>query len=91
MNKRLNSVLFIVGATVANILSMVVIFATFMVLFARFLAPHLAPGANQVILLVLFVGSVIITYVLYHRFMKWLAEKYNLQDYFGPLFGKGKR
>ncbi|MFO8042963.1 MAG: hypothetical protein R6U25_07165 [Alkalispirochaeta sp.] len=91
MNKRLNSVLFIIGATVANIVSMVVIFAAFMVLFARFLAPHLAPGANQIILLVLFVGSVIITYVLYHRFMKWLGEKYNLQDYFGPLFGKGRR
>lgn len=91
MNKRLNSVLFIIGATVANIVSMVVIFGVLMVLFARFLAPHLAPGANQIILLVLFVGSVVITYVLYHRFMKWLSEKYTLQDYFGPLFGRNKR
>ncbi|HKK48005.1 MAG TPA: hypothetical protein VJ932_02855 [Alkalispirochaeta sp.] len=91
MNKRLNSVLFILAATVANIISMVVIFGILMVLFARFLAPHLAPGANQIILLVLFVGSVVITYVMYHRLMKWLAEKYPLQDYFGPLFGRSKR
>lgn len=88
MNKRLNSVLFILAATVANIIAMVVIFGVLMVLFARFLAPHLGPGTNQIILLVIFVGSVILTYVLYHRFMRWVSGKYDLEQYFGPLFGK---
>ena len=90
MNKRLNSILFILAATIVNIVAMVLIFGVLMVLFARFLAPQLPPGANQIILLVLFVGSVVLTYVLYHRFMRWLSNKYNLEQYFGPIFGKGQ-
>lgn len=88
MNKRLNSILFILGATIVNIVAMILIFFVCMVLFARFFAPHLSPGVNQIILLVLFVGSVVLTYFLYHRLMKWLSNKYPLEEYFGPLFGK---
>jgi membrane protein implicated in regulation of membrane protease activity len=89
MNKRLNSVLFILGATIANIIVMILVFAVLMVIFARFVAPLLTPMVNQIILLVLFIGSVVITYVLYHRLMRYLSQRYNLEEYFGPLFGKG--
>ncbi|MFW5643255.1 MAG: hypothetical protein ACOCYQ_04445, partial [Alkalispirochaeta sp.] len=67
MNKRINTVLFIIGATIFNIIAMVVIFFVLMVVFARFIAPSLPPGANQIILLVLFVASVAATYLIYHR------------------------
>lgn len=90
MNKRLNTVLFILGATVFNILVMIVVFFILMVLFARFLAPSLSPGANQIILLLLFVASVAGTYVLYHRLMRWATAKYNLEAYMAPIFGKKK-
>lgn len=91
MNRRLNSVLFIIAATVANVLMMIVIFGVLLVLFARFVAPMLSPGVNQILLLVLFVGSVVLTYVLYHRLMRWLSRRYDLEKYFGPLFGRDKR
>ena len=91
MNKRLNTVLFILGATIFNILVMVVLFLILMVLFARFLAPSFPPAANQIILLVLFVGSVAATYLLYHRLMRWLTKRYELERYMAPLFGKSKR
>ncbi len=91
MNKRLNSVLFILGATVANIVVMTILFLVLLVLFARFLAPVLPPWANQLGLLLLFVGAVVGTYLLYHRFMKWLSEKYPLEHYFGPLFSRRGR
>lgn len=90
MNRRLNSILFILAATIVNIIAMVLIFGVFMILFARFIAPHLAPSVNQIVLLVIFVGSVAITYVLYHRLMKWLSRRYPLEKYFGPVFGKDR-
>ncbi|MFP4151506.1 MAG: hypothetical protein ACLFR8_03685 [Alkalispirochaeta sp.] len=90
MNKRINTVLFIIGATIFNIIAMVVIFFVLMVVFARFIAPSLPPGANQIILLVLFVASVAATYLIYHRLMRWLVVKYDLEAYMSPLFGKKK-
>ncbi len=86
MNKRLNSVLFILGATIANIVVMSVLFLTFFLFFARFLAPAFPVWANQVTLLAIFIGTVLLTYYLYHRFMRWLSGKYPLEHYFGPLF-----
>jgi len=88
MNKRLNSVLFILAATVLNIVLMFVLFLATFILFARFLAPVLPPGINRILPPVLLVGSVIGTYVIYHRIMKWATHKYNLEQYFAPLFGR---
>ena len=90
MNKKLNTVLFILGATLFNIVVMIILFFVLMVIFARFLAPALPPGANQIILLVLFVASVALTYLLYHRIMRYLTTKYDMETYMSPLFGKRK-
>lgn len=92
MNRRFNSVLFIVGATVANIVVMFLLFILLLVLYARLAAPHLAPTTNQFMLLVLFIGSVVATYIMYHQVMKALMRRYDLTRYFGPLFrGTGEQ
>lgn len=88
MNRRLNSVLFVLAATIANILAMVVIFALLLVIFARFIAPALPTQVNQVMFLVLFLVSVVGTYVIYHRVMRMLMNKYDLRKHFGPVFGR---
>ena len=47
MNKKLNTVLFILGATLFNIVVMIILFFVLMVIFARFLAPALPPGPTR--------------------------------------------
>lgn len=88
MNKRLNSILFVLAATVANIAVMLILYVLLLVLYARLAAPALPPTTNQIMLLVLFVVSVGVTYVLYHQVMKRMAKKYDLARYFGPIFGR---
>ena len=89
MNKKANTVLFILGATVANVVIMIVIFLGLFVLFGRLIAPSLSPQVNQSIMLVLFIGSIVATYFIYHRLVKWLSAKYDLEQYFDPIFRKG--
>jgi membrane protein YdbS with pleckstrin-like domain len=86
MNKRVNTVLFILAATVANILVMMVIFLLLFVLFGRFLAPQIPPNIGVYVLMVLFVLSIVATYFIYHRAVRWLSSKYELEKYFGPIF-----
>jgi membrane protein implicated in regulation of membrane protease activity len=90
MNRRINSVLFVIAATIANIVVMMILFVVLLLVFARFFAPSLPPQANQIMLMVLFVGSVVATYVIYHRVVRRLGEQYDLQKYFGPIFGKDR-
>lgn len=90
MNRRLNTVLFVLGATVVNIVVMTLIFLVLLVLFARFVAPGLPTTVNQIMFLVIFLVSVVSAYVFYHQFMRYLGKRYDLAKYFGPLFGKDK-
>ena len=90
MNRRLNSILFVMAATVANIVVMMLLFTVLLVVFARLIAPSLPPQVNQIMLMVLFVVSVVATYVIYHRVVRRLGERYDLQKYFGPIFSKDR-
>ncbi len=91
MNKRLNTVLFMIGATIANVVVMFVIFLVLFFFFGRFLAPQLSPGINQILLLVIFVASMVSTYFLYHKLMRRFAEKHDLEKYFEPIFRKSQK
>lgn len=91
MNKRVNTVLFVVGASVVNVIIMLVLFLGLFVVFARFVAPSLSPGANQLIMVLIFVISIAATYFIYHRMVRWLSTKIEMDKYFDPIFGKRRR
>ena len=91
MNKRVNTVLFVIGASIVNVVIMLILFLGLFVLFARFLAPSLSPGVNQLIMVLIFVASIAVTYFIYHRLVKLLSQRINMDAYFDPIFGKRKK
>jgi len=90
MNKRLNTVLFVLAASVVNVIIMLALFLALFVVFARFLAPSLSPGVNQLIMVLIFVLSIGATYFIYHRLIRLLSNKIDLDQYFDPIFGRRK-
>ncbi|MFP4484042.1 MAG: hypothetical protein ACLFO1_04235 [Spirochaetaceae bacterium] len=88
MNKKVNTVLFIVGATIANVLFMSIVFVVLFILFGRFLAPLLPPAADQIVVVIIFVGSIVLTYFAYHRMIKLLTNRVDMEKYFDPIFKK---
>ncbi|HKJ85115.1 MAG TPA: hypothetical protein VKA06_03515 [Spirochaetia bacterium] len=88
MNKKANTILFMLGATVLNVVMMVVIFLALMLLYAWIVPGGFATQVGQVVGIVLFLGSIGLTYFLYHKMVKWISNKWNLDDYFDPIFGK---
>ncbi|TVQ35762.1 MAG: hypothetical protein EA384_15680 [Spirochaetaceae bacterium] len=91
MNKKVNTVLFVLGATLVNVLIMVFLFLILFILFARFLAPSVPPAAGQFVLLGLFLVSVVGTYFVYHRLIALLQKKVDMERYFDPIFGRRRR
>ena len=91
MNKKTNTVLFMLGATLFNVVAMVAIFVVFFLLYGRFLAGVISPQAGQIIIIVLFVGSIALTYFIYHRLIKWISNKWDLDKYFDPIFSRRKK
>ena len=88
MTKRANTILFLLGATVLNVVLMVVIFGIFLVLDLWLLAGRIDPNNNIYVLLFCVFATMGLTFFLYHRIVKWATKKWELEDKLGPLFGK---
>ena len=91
MNKKVNSVLFILGATLANVLIMIVLFILFLFIHLRFIAPNIAPETAQLLLIVIFFLTIGLTYVIYNSLMKLIAKRIDLEKYFDPLLQPKRR
>jgi uncharacterized Tic20 family protein len=91
MNKKANTVLFMLGATVVNILITVVIFVGVLVLYSRFLAPVLPEAVNMWGLPVSFVIAIGLSFLVYRAAVTFLFKKINAEKYFDPLFVRRRK
>lgn len=86
MNKKANTALFIVGATIANILLMFVLIIIGIVLI-RLIFPH--PQNSQLVVLlflVVFLGSIAGSFFIYHRVVQFISKRVDMEKYFHPIF-----
>ncbi len=86
MNKKVNTIVFMLAATVLNVVMMVVIFLGLMLLYAWLVPGGFATQLGQVIGIVLFLAAIGLTYFLYHKLIKVISNKWNLDEYFDPIF-----
>jgi membrane protein implicated in regulation of membrane protease activity len=88
VNTTSKTVLFLIGATVFNILLMVIFVAAFIVLAGLILGSNASPVVFQIIIFVGFIASIVLTFLIYGWVMKRLQAKYNLEKHLPQLFKK---
>lgn len=86
MNKKLNSVLFILGATLFNTIIAVISFAVFSILFYIYIVPIIAETGYQWGVVVVLIASIAVAMAVYRVVLKWLLNKVEIEKYFDPLF-----
>jgi uncharacterized membrane protein (DUF485 family) len=90
MSKKSNTLLFILGATVFNVLSTIVFLLLLLVLYTQLLAPLLPRESATWGLPVIFIASFVLSFVLYRLILKQVMKKVEMEKYFDPIFG-GRR
>lgn len=90
MNKNLKLGLFLLGATLFNIVLMFVFIIAIFVVASRLMGDNPNAVVFQIVLFVGFIGSIVLTFLIYGKVMKWLQAKYNLEQHFPQLFKKKK-
>jgi hypothetical protein len=90
MNKKVNTVLFLLGATVFNLLIMFVLIVIFLVLISAIFRDSLNPNVLSILMIVVFIGSIAASFFIYGRLVKWLSRKIEMEKYFLPLFRRKK-
>ena len=86
MNKKANTVLFILLATIANLIIMVVLFLICLAIMVNFTSPE-SPLVSLYIGLI-FIVSIGGSFFLYTLLMKMVIKKFDLEKYLSPIFAK---
>ena len=82
--KKRNTALFMLVATLINIVLMTVFMLIGYILLVRFADPD-KPEAGQIWLIVIFIGSIILAWFVYSRMIKWYTKRVDVNEKFAPL------
>jgi hypothetical protein len=96
MNKRKNTLIFIIVATVFNIVLFLAVFTAFFALYIFVLAPYMLSddglsGFITPIMLIMFVASIIISFLIYRVSLNHFFRKIDMETYFDPIFVKRQK
>ncbi|MDR0877212.1 MAG: leader peptide processing enzyme [Treponema sp.] len=93
MNKKANTLLFILGATVFNILTTVISFFVLYIPFALFLQSHFPDpqSASSWGLIVCMIAAFVLSFVIYRVVLKQLLKKIDAEKHFDPIFGNQRK
>ncbi|MCL2801723.1 MAG: leader peptide processing enzyme [Treponema sp.] len=85
MNKKINTLLFVLGATLFNIIVALASFVLLLIFYVRVLHPVIQTGQDWAFALI-FLFSIAISIIVYRIVLKILIEKVNVEKYFDPIF-----
>jgi hypothetical protein len=86
MNKKVNTLLFVLGATAFNILATIILFVALFFICVRLLPENIVSGALPFV----FIGSLVGSFFAYNALLKIITAKIDMDKYFDPIF-KAKR
>jgi peptidoglycan/LPS O-acetylase OafA/YrhL len=86
MSKKTNTLLFILGATVFNVLTTVVFLLILLVIYAQLLAPRLPEESAGWGFPVIFIASFVLSFLSYRLILKQVMKKIEMEKYFDPIF-----
>lgn len=85
MNKKLNTALFFLGATVANLGIVVLLFLVVFVPYIIFIGPLIPDSAKFISLIVIFIGAMIGSFPIYRKLIEWFQTKVDMDKHFEPI------
>ena len=86
MNKKVNTALFILGATLFNIIVVIISFLLFYFLYAKFIMGLIPNSDNSWAFNIIFIASIVVSFFAYRIVLKFLLKKVDIEKYFDPIF-----
>ncbi len=91
MNKKANTALFILGATIFNILIMILLILGGLLIISL-IFKNQEPGMGvQLSLFLVFALGIAGSFIIYNRVVKWIAGRIDLEKYFHPIIKPRKK
>ncbi len=89
MGKKINTLLFMIGATIFNIVLTIALFLLLLVVAVRLL--KVGDGAMPIVMGLISLLSIGGSFLIYGFIVQRLNKKYAMEKYLAPLFGSKKK
>jgi len=86
MNKKVNTLLFILGATVFNILVTVLSFLLLLIIYTKTIMRILPESTQAWSFPFIFIAALVIAFFAYRYALYFLLKKIEIEKYFDPIF-----
>jgi len=90
MSKKTNTWLFILGATIFNMLVTIASFFLLLFIYANTIMNLLPDESKAFGLPIIFIAAIVAAFLIYRYALKFFLKKVEVEKYFDPIFG-GKR
>jgi uncharacterized membrane protein len=91
MSKKTNTLLFIIGGTIFNVLVTMICFLLFLVIYSKFFYNRVGESVAAWILPVFFAGAIAASFFAYRLAIKILMKKVDMDKYFDPIFVRRRK
>jgi len=86
MNKKVNTILFLIGMTAVNVLLIGISAFVLLFLYGRFFVQLMPEQTQSIMPTILILASIVIAFFSYRAIMQWVVKKVDLDKYLDPLF-----
>jgi len=86
MNKKVNTLMFVLGATVFNIIVTVVSFLLLLIIYAKTIMRILPESTQSWSFPLIFIAALVIAFFTYRYVLHFLLKKIEIEKYFDPIF-----
>jgi len=86
MNKKVNTLLFIICATLFNVIIALISFMIFTLIYIKFLMMQMPETTRSWAFAGIFLLSIGVSFLVYRILLKYLINKVEIEKYFDPLF-----
>jgi hypothetical protein len=86
MNKRVNTILFILGATVFNIIITILSFLVLLIIYAKTIMRVLPENAQTWSFPFIFIAALAVAFFAYRYALRYLLKRIEIEKYFDPIF-----
>ena len=89
MNKKFNTVLFILAGTITNLL--LAVFFIVLLMVVVFQIDKAWPGRGEPLFPFVFIAGIIAAMIVYQRLSHWVVDRFNLADKLDPIIQRKRR
>jgi hypothetical protein len=85
MNKKANTLLFILAAMMTNIVIILIYFSILYLLYSTLIAPRLPAHSVVLSLGLIFLAALALSFITYQKLLKLFIKKVDVRKYFAPV------